>query len=106
MVLEGNVMRINFHKFFLIFIFLSGSINVFVTPKNRFILSGALGLVLENQAKAYALVELSKTFSVVKDEFSSQSIQVRYNNTSTGRCFCHALQGIILFWLAWYVFHP
>lgn len=42
MVLGGNVMRNNCHKFILVVIFLSGSINAFAAPKNGFNLDGAL----------------------------------------------------------------
>jgi len=69
-----------------------------------------LGLVVDGKAKAYPFVELAKGSDVVDDLLGSHRIQVKYNHThQSAEAFDEKgelLPGVVLFWFAWYAFHP
>lgn len=69
-----------------------------------------LGLVVDGKAKAYPFVELAKGSGVVDDRLGRQQIQVRYSHThQSAEAFDEKgklLPGVVLFWFAWYAFHP
>lgn len=68
------------------------------------------GLLLNDEAKAYPLSELSKSSGVIKDNVGGTSIVVHFNEQAqsveifdeTGK----RLPSLFSFWFAWYAFHP
>lgn len=69
-----------------------------------------LGLVLDGKAKAYPFVELAKGSGEVEDMLGNYRILIRYNHThQSAEVFDtdgKPLPGVVLFWFAWYAFHP
>lgn len=69
-----------------------------------------LGLVLDGKAKAYPFVELAKGSGEVEDMLGNHRILIRYNHTHQSAEVFDAdgkpLPGVVLFWFAWYAFHP
>lgn len=69
-----------------------------------------LGLVLDGKTKAYPFVELAKGSGIVDDQLGSHRIQIKYNHAhQSAEAFDEKgelLPGVVLFWFAWYAFHP
>jgi hypothetical protein len=74
-------------------------------PKER-----VIGLVLDGKAKVYPFVELAKGSGVIDDRLGDHRIQVRYNHAHQSAEAVdekgELLPGVIMFWFAWYAFHP
>ncbi|MCC6921712.1 MAG: DUF3179 domain-containing protein [Nitrosomonas sp.] len=69
-----------------------------------------LGLIVDGKAKAYPFVELAQGSGVVDDQLGNHRIQIKYNHThQSAEAFDEKgepLPGVVLFWFAWYAFHP
>ncbi|MDT8364389.1 MAG: DUF3179 domain-containing protein [Nitrosomonas sp.] len=69
-----------------------------------------LGLIVNGKAKAYPFVELAKGSGMVDDLLGNHRIQVKYNHAhQSAEAFDEKgtlLPGVVLFWFAWYAFHP
>lgn len=69
-----------------------------------------LGLVLDGKAKAYPFIELAKGPGKINDMLGDHRVQIRYNhNHKSAEIFDakgKSLPGVVLFWFAWYAFHP
>ncbi|GJL74555.1 MAG: hypothetical protein NMNS02_06610 [Nitrosomonas sp.] len=67
-------------------------------------------LVLNGQAKAYPFVELAKQTGEVNDVLGKHPVQVRCDHNHKSAEIFDAdgkpLPGVVLFWFAWYAFHP
>ncbi len=74
-------------------------------PKER-----VLGLEIAGQAKAWPFSELARSKGVITDQLGGQTLRIRFDaeqqtawaEDEAGT----ALPGTVLFWFAWYAFHP
>jgi hypothetical protein len=72
------------------------------------------GLIINNKAKAYPFVELSKTSKknivVIKDKIGGQAFTIRFNKKhySVQAFDTHGkqIEGVTLYWFAWFTFNP
>ena len=69
-----------------------------------------LGLILDGKAKAYPFIELAKGSGEISDMLGDHHVKIRYNhNHQSAEIFDtegKPLPGVVLFWFAWYAFHP
>lgn len=74
-------------------------------PKER-----VLGLMMDDQARAYPFTELSRTQGFFRDRVAGRDIFISFSQADqVGRILdadCNLLSATTLFWFAWYAFHP
>ncbi len=74
-------------------------------PKER-----VIGVSVDGAHKAYPFVELARTAGVIEDRIGDRRVSVRFDpEHETGAVFDaggEELPSVILFWFAWYAFHP
>ncbi|MFQ5487208.1 MAG: DUF3179 domain-containing protein [Gammaproteobacteria bacterium] len=74
-------------------------------PKER-----VLGLEIAGQAKAWPFSELARSRGVITDRLGAQPLRIRFdaeNQTAFAEDEAgNALPATVLFWFAWYAFHP
>jgi len=70
-----------------------------------------IGLTIDNHAKAYPVIELSKSKNTIfSDKVSNKTVIIQFNsNERSAMIFdanCKPLPATTLYWFAWYTFHP
>ena len=70
-----------------------------------------IGITIDNQAKAYPVIELSKSGNkIFSDKIANKKVLIEFNsNERSARIFdtnCNLLPATTLYWFAWYTFHP
>lgn len=74
-------------------------------PKER-----VLGITIGDKHKAYPFAELSRTPGTITDDIDGTTVTVRFDaEHDTAAAYTaggEQVPGVILFWFAWYAFHP
>ena len=70
-----------------------------------------IGITIDNHAKAYPIIELSKSENkIFSDIVANKTVLIEFNsNERSARIFdanCVPLPATTLYWFAWYTFHP
>lgn len=69
-----------------------------------------LGVIINNQARAYPVSELSQTSGFIEDIAGGRKVYVSFNpRHQSGEIFnqhCERLSPVMMYWFAWYTFHP
>ena len=70
-----------------------------------------IGITIDNHAKAYPFIELSKSENkIFSDIVANKTVLIEFNsNEQSARIFdanCEPLPATTLYWFAWYTFHP